>query len=122
LYIHWQRAGRDPRHVLHPWFVQGKLYQCGIIRAEYLRGLRNPEFRSSLEAFFDLIPEIPTDGKLWREATNLAWKLDRSGKVLPLTDVLIASCALRAGALLISPDRHFAGIEGLKWNESLPAP
>jgi hypothetical protein len=60
-----------------------------------------------MEAFFDLLPEIPTDGQLWHAVNELAWKLDRKGCVAPLTDIAIACCAQRAGATLISTDAQF---------------
>jgi len=115
-----QRAGIDPRQRLHLWASQGQIYQCGVIRSEFLRGLRRPDVRDAMEAFFDVLPEIPTDARLWRETSELAWQLDRAGKILPLTDLVIASCAIRIGATVISPDRHFQNIESLQWREDLP--
>jgi predicted nucleic acid-binding protein len=44
----------------------------------------------------------------------LAWELDRQGDVLPLTDLVIASCALRIDAAVLTLDHHFALVPGLR--------
>ncbi|OYV06897.1 MAG: hypothetical protein CFE26_03850 [Verrucomicrobiales bacterium VVV1] len=56
---------------------------------------------------------VPTNASLWDEVWQLAWKLDRQGKVLPLQDIVIACCANRAGAAVMTTDRHFDLIDGL---------
>jgi predicted nucleic acid-binding protein len=73
-----------------------------------------------MEEFFNIVPEVPTDPKLWQEVSRMGWKLGRKGKWPPVTDLAIAACALRVGATLISPDRHFEGIEGLTVLKELP--
>jgi len=74
-----------------------------------------------MEAFFEVTPEIPKAANLWRDAAGLAWRLDRAGKILPLTDITTAACAMRVDAMVISPDTHFSQIEGLRWRQDLPA-
>jgi predicted nucleic acid-binding protein len=84
-----------------------------------LRGIRSRGMRDELSDFFDLMTEVPTDTRIWREATNLAWTLDRRGAVLPLTDLVIASCALAVGTVIVTTDPHFSRIPGLKVKKSL---
>jgi len=119
-YIQQQKAGVDIWHQLVPFLQSGELYGCGIVRVEVLRGIRNPSLKRDLEDFFDILPEIPTDISLWREATDLAWSLDRKGHVLPLTDLVIGCCALRVDAVLITVDSHFRNIPRLKVRATLP--
>jgi predicted nucleic acid-binding protein len=57
---------------------------------------------------------VPLDNKLMAEAESLAWKLDRSGLTLPLPDILIACCARRIGAVLLTHDDHFSLIPGIR--------
>jgi predicted nucleic acid-binding protein len=40
--------------------------------------------------------------------------------VAAVTDLAIAACAMRVGATLVSPDKHFEGIEGLSLLKELP--
>ena len=85
----------------------GQLLVCGVVRPEVLRGIRSVVVRDELSELFDLMTDVPTDMRVWRKATDLAWTLDRRGAVLPLTDLLIASCALVAGATVVTNDPHF---------------
>ena len=47
------------------------------------------------------------DHRAWQETEDLAWRLDRTGNILPLTDLMIAVCAFQAGAELLTRDHHF---------------
>ena len=120
-FIDWQRAGLDPRHVLANYVLHGNVVTCGVVRVEVVRGIRNSEWRHDLEQFFDFVPEIPTGHEQWRAATELAWRLDRQGKVLPLTDIVIGACALSNGATVVTTDPHFWEIPELDVVESLPS-
>ena len=106
---------------LSPWIQRGEIFGSGVIRAEVLRGIIHPVQRERIAAFFDILPEIPTDAALWGEVAELAWKLDRRGRVLPLTDILIATSAFRVGARVVALDEHFGQIPGLRWQKELPA-
>ncbi len=118
--INYMREGRDPRIVLMPWLRAGLLYNCGIIRAEVLRGMKVQKHMQDLEAFFDIIPEVPCDAKLWRQASSIGWALGRAGRTPPLTDIAIAICAMRVRALLVTVDGHFEDITGVDVSEVLP--
>jgi predicted nucleic acid-binding protein len=119
-YISRLREGTDVRLLLEPWSRAGRLCSCGPIRAEVLRGIRHADLKRDLEEFFSLNLDIPTDDRLWREVAELAWLLDRRGTVLPLTDLVIACCALNAAATVISPDPHFDDVPGLSARTELP--
>jgi len=73
-----------------------------------------------IEALFDILEEVPTDSTLWREVAETAWRLDRQGIVLPLTDVGIAACSLRIGASLVTTDERFSKISDLKTLREMP--
>ena len=114
IYIDWLRNRTGFTLLLKPWVRAGTLVSCGVIRVEVLRGVLDRKQRQRLEDFFDLIPEIPAERELWRDASNLAWKLDREGKVLPLTDLVIGVSALSVGATVITLDKHFWQVPGLE--------
>ena len=119
-YIDLMRAGEDPRQVLAPLLRAGRLYICGIVRAEVLRGIKVEKTYRQMEQFFDIVPEVPADPRLWRDVSQLGWELGRKGKWPPVTDLAIAAAALRIHATLISPDAHFDDIPGLKLAPKLP--
>jgi predicted nucleic acid-binding protein len=94
--------------------AQRDLVVCGVVRCEVSRGLRS---KSRLEAFrraWEVMRYVPTDNRLWIEAEHTLRELDRSGVVLPLTDVVIACCARRVDGLVLTFDRHFEAIPGIR--------
>ena len=60
-----------------------------------------------MKSRFEALECLETDNDLWQRACDYGFKLRRSGLTVPSTDVLIASCALRAHAVLIHADAHF---------------
>ena len=108
------RCRRDPARVLIDSYGLGRLAICGMIRLEVLRGLREPRLLARISALMDVMISLPSDNRLWSEATELAWQLDRKGLVIPSTDVVIAASALRLDAEVLTSDTHFQKIEGLR--------
>lgn len=80
----------------------------------------NPEQKARLEELFDILEDIPTDARVWIDATDLAWDLDRRGDIVPLSDVVIAACARISGATVITTDHHFSRVPGLSVAASVP--
>ena len=95
-------------------FEATEIAGCDLVRCEVLRGVIRPKAKAYLTEFFDLLVHVTMDHRAWKDTEQLAWRLDRSGKVLPLTDVIIAVCALRAGAEVLTRDRHFEMIPELR--------
>lgn len=118
-YVSWMRAGLNPVSVLSEHLRTRALISCGIVRIEVLRGMVKPAAKRQLGELFDTIPEIPLDGAIISDAVETAWHLDRSGRVLPLSDLLIAACARRAGATVISDDSHFRLVPDLSTRAEL---
>ncbi len=94
-------------------FEPTEIVGCDLVRCEVLRGVIRPKAKIYLTEFFDLLVHVTMDRRAWRETEDLAWRLDRQGKVLPLTDIIIAACAFRAGAEVLTRDRHFELIPDL---------
>ncbi len=116
VYIDLLKAKKDVVSTLFHWaeFRAGSLAICGMIRVEVLRGLKSLKAFQSISSLMDVMINVPTDNRLWSEATDLAWLLDRQGIVIPGPDVVIAASALRAGAAVMTSDAHFSKIEGLR--------
>ncbi len=100
--------------ILAPQVTAGELLNCGIVRVEVLRGVLKLRVKTELTHFFNIVPEVPLTATLLNNAANLAWSLDRQGKILPVTDIIIAACAQLAKAELITEDLHFQKIPNLK--------
>ena len=114
IYVHLLRAGLDPVAQLAERFEVTELVGCDVVRCEVLRGIIRPKVRADLAMFFNLLVHVTMDDRAWRETENLAWRLDRDGNILPLTDLMIAVCALRSGAELLTQDHHFKIIPRLR--------
>lgn len=120
MYVDWLRNKQYPEQVLRGWVLTCEVATCGIIRVEVLRGVSIPSLHERVERLFDVLIEVPLSSKLLHQTAELAWTLDHSGKVLPLSDLVIAQCALDLDATLVSLDDHFRHVPGLKWSRTLP--
>ena len=107
------RRGVDPMKSLRERFPLTDLVTCGVVKAEVLRGVESLEARDKLAGLFETMRYVQTNDQLWDEAWELAWSLDRQTGILSLTDLVIAACALKEGALILTNDRHFDQIPNL---------
>jgi len=77
---------------------------CGIIIVEILRGARNErEFQILKESLLSL-PQIAIDDPVIERAAQWGFLLDRKGKVVSTTDLLIAAAAYPMATLLHSDE------------------
>ncbi len=118
-YIRLLRQGQDPLRALAAAAATRDLVICGVIRCEVGRALRPDKVRQHFRAFWDVMINVPTDERLWTQAEQTLWELDRQGITLPLTDVVIGCCARRAGAVVLTFDHHFSHIPGIRAVEHL---
>ena len=114
VFIDLMKYRGDPAPWLYRWAGIRNLAICGVVRMEVLRGVKSPNVYRRLNDFMDEMVNIPSSNRLWDKATELAWKLDRKGIVIPETDVVIAASALAIGAAVLTSDAHFSRIEGLR--------
>ena len=56
---------------------------------------------------------IPTTNVVWENTAELAWQLDRQGKILPIQDIHIAACAMAINAVVLTYNQHFHEIPGI---------
>lgn len=120
IYIEHLRAGRDPAQVFAPYAQRHDLAICGVIRCEVIRGMRTPKGRRALASYMDCLLYIPTLNNVWEAAEEVLWQTDRAGFKIPVTDALIAACAMKAGGAVLTKDHHFKAIPGLLVFENFP--
>jgi predicted nucleic acid-binding protein len=119
--VDWLRRRQPIGQFLAPWLRSGEALTCGMVRMEVLRGIRVLPTKAWTSDLFDVMLEVPLTSALLHEAAEMAWLLDRKGIALPITDLVIAQCALTSSATLITLDDHFRLIPGLKHQKNLPA-
>ena len=119
IFITLLKARRDPAEELMGRVGLVDLATCGMVRLEVIRGLATPRARAKMESFFDVMQNVITDDKLWEEACELGWQVTRKGNNMPAQDIIIAACALRVDAAVLTHDGHFDQIPGLRVLHSL---
>ena len=95
------------------------LATCGMVQLEVLRGVAAPRVQARLVQFMSVMLYVPTDNRMWEEATHLARDAAREGWTLPAQDLVIAACARRIGAAVLTYDKHFLAISELQVLRSL---
>ncbi len=115
IFITLSRQRLDPAVEILEHIDLTDLATCGMVRFEVIRGIALPKARQKMESFFDVMQNVPTDNKLWEEACELGWQVTR----MPAQDIIIAACALRVGAAVLTHDGHFDHIPGLRVLHSL---
>ena len=101
-YVRLLREGRDPLRDLALAAASRDVAICGVVRCEVGRGVRNEGALQRFQRAWDVMINVSTDNRLWAEVELTAWQLDRAGFILPLTDVVIACCAKRIGAVVLT--------------------
>lgn len=118
-YIDCLRDGRDPLIELRLTAATRDLVVSPVVRCEVGRGIRSKKVLKRLHAAWDVMINVPTDARLWRDAERTLWELDREGRQIPLTDALIACSARRVAADVLTRDKHFHWIDGIRVVETL---
>ena len=113
-YIRLMRQRQDPLRGLLLAAETRDVAICGVVRCEVGRALRDLNVRQKFRDCWDVLINVPTDNRLWADVEQTLWELDRRGAVLPLTDVVIACCAKRIGAVVLTFDHHFDRIPGIR--------
>ena len=118
-YIRHMREGRPLRELV-PIAMARDVATCGIVRCEVGRGVTDPVLLKKFDERRGVMMYVPTDNKHWADAEALLWKLNRQGITLPLADVVIACCARRIGAVVLTHDGHFSMIPGIRCTSRNP--
>ena len=118
-YVRLLREGRDPLRNLALAAASRDVAICGVVRCEVARGVRNEDALRRFQRAWDVMINVSTDNRLWAEVELTASQLDRAGFILPLNDLVIACCAKRIGAVVLTFDKHFERIPGLRMTDRL---
>lgn len=79
---------------------------CGPVEMEFLGGARENEM-PRIKAWFDLIPYVRNDLKIWREAAGNFAKLKAKGHTIPWNDILIGTIAKSQSIKVYAKDKDF---------------
>jgi len=118
-FIERLRAGLDPLQELAAFSDDWEFLTCGVVRIEVLRGMKHKTAHRRMADFMDCMWDVPTRNTVWERAAELAGKMDRQGRPMQVTDLLIATCALEAEAAVLTLDADFPRVPGLRAIRSL---
>ena len=90
-----------------------RVWGNGIIIVELLFGARTDKEAGSILASINAIPFLDTTKEIWFKAAELGFKLKRKGITIPLSDLVIATCAIEHNLMLFTFDKHFKNIPEL---------
>jgi len=84
----------------------------GELRTGFLLGARRLENEQELLDFLShpVVELVPVDAEVSRHFSEIVVDLRRAGTPVPTNDLWIAACSARAGALVLTFDRHFESI------------
>jgi len=91
-----------------------ELLSCGVVQVEVLRGMKHKKAHQRMADFMGCMLYVPTLNAVWERAAALAWSLDRLGRSMQVTDLLIAVCALDSDAAVLTFDSDFANVPELR--------
>jgi hypothetical protein len=78
-----------------------------LIRLELLGGTKSLNEFNRLKNRLSALHQISADEANWETAIQLAFKLRQQGKIIPYTDIIIASAAIINNCTLLHCDKHF---------------
>ena len=108
------RSGRDPLKELSVHSDDWELLTCGVVQVEVLRGMKHEKAHRRMADFIGCMLYVPTLNVVWERVAALAWELDRIGRTMQVTDLIIACCALEHEAAVLTFDSDFENVPNLR--------
>lgn len=99
---------------------QRRVVMAGMVLAEIVQGVKDPKKAKLVLSGFTKLPYSEMTKDRWQQAGEMSASLRKKGTTLPLSDLIIASCALAEGCEVYTLDPHFKRIPGVKLH--LPRP
>jgi predicted nucleic acid-binding protein len=87
---------------------------CGVVIYELLQGIRSKREEEMILLAFEAVSHIEMTRSLWVKAGRLSATLRRKGVTIPFSDIVIASIALENSLAVMTIDRHFEQVQGLR--------
>ncbi len=110
VWIEFFRTKSETSNRLKSLIANHLVVGTGIILAELLQGIKTSKEQEIVIDIFNTIEYIEITRELWITSGNLASELRSQGKSIPLSDIVIASCAREHQMLIFTIDKHFDDI------------
>ena len=114
-WIDFFRGKRTPlANALEQALLSGEVLTCGVILFELLQGIKSPGEEELVQNALLALPHLEMNRDLWIKSGKLSSLLRTKGQILPLSDIIIAATALEHNCAVLTVDRHFEAVSGLK--------
>ena len=114
----WIEFFRDPQlthsNHLKDLLRQQRVVMVGMVLAEIVQGVKDPKEARLVLASFKKLPYSEMTRDRWQQAGEISASLRKKGMTIPLSDLIIAACALAQGCEVYTLDPHFKRIPGVK--------
>ena len=113
VWIDFFRGVASIKELLTKLIARDRVFTAGPVLFELLQGIRSSEERGQVKEallsvnFLDITPED------WEAAALISRELRSQGKMIPMTDLLLAQLAKAHDLEIISLDPHFDQIPGV---------
>lgn len=114
VWIDYFRNNLHAAEFLEKQLLEDNVYIVGIIVSELLQGIKNETDREVIRNSLDAINYINMNYADWIRAGDISYSLRKNGVTLPLTDISIAAAAIENKLAVVTSDKHFKHIPGLK--------
>jgi predicted nucleic acid-binding protein len=106
----------DSPHSLHLKLLlrEGRVLLLGVVLAEILQGIKTQKESVIVKKGLLKLPYIEMTRKIWEKAGEISASLLRKGITVPLSDLIVASCALSEDLEVFTLDSHFRKVPGLR--------
>lgn len=82
---------------------------CGPVEMEFLGGAP-PSEKKRLQSWFNVLPYVRNDQKIWRQAADTFSRLRQEGLTIPWNDALVATITLGQSCRVFAVDHHFTAM------------
>jgi len=114
-WIDFFRGKQTPlAQALEKSLFSSEVLTCGVVLFELLQGIKSPREEEQVQNALLALPHLEMNRDLWIEAGKLSSLLRTKGQILPFSDFIIAAIALEHDCAVLTIDRHFGAVPGLK--------
>ena len=92
----------------------GRARLCGMVVTELLAGIAKPGERDTLKYYLDAVQYLEVSKSTWILAGEISSNLRKKGTTLSTTDLIICALAMETGSEILTTDRHFNDVPGLR--------
>ncbi len=114
VWIDFFKACSAAGETLERLIVEHRIWTCGIVLFELIKGLKSEKEKIKVVDTLLGLEYVEMSSDLWKNAGEIAASLKKNGINLPMSDILIASIAIKHNLQIFTLDKHFEQIPGVK--------